>query len=116
MPKTSFDYMWELLNPPADQQNTKDACRAYWNALTLQRQRLLYYYLRKQLREGIKLHRVPLFVLKDCNPVPTNYNAQNLPKNVPMCIAFYDGVYGVYTREEATLFGLKIKSALQAGN
>lgn len=106
--KNSFDYMWELLKPPPEQQNTKEACRAFWNALTLQRQRLIYYYIRKQVREGIRLRNIPLFVLQDCSPVPTNYNHSNLPlPDEELCIAKYEGIFGIFTKQEATLFGMQ---------
>ena len=40
-------------------------------------------------------------------PVPTNYNGKNLPDE-PLVRAVYNGVGGLYTRAEATLFNMQI--------
>lgn len=111
MEKTSFDYMWELLNPAPEFSNTYNSCRAFWNALTLQRQRLLYYFIREQKRQGITLKPNPLFALQDCHPVPTNWNGKPgvndlMKSGEKMVIAKYCASYGTYTLREAQLFGM----------
>lgn len=102
--------MWELINPSPDFYNVRDSCRAYWNALTLERQRLLYYYIREQKRRGISLKANPLYVIQDCNPVPTNLNGTNkaleLLKANKLVIAKYHGQWGTYSLQEANLFGM----------
>ncbi|MBQ9295873.1 MAG: hypothetical protein IJ204_01600 [Paludibacteraceae bacterium] len=111
MEKTSFDFMWELLDPKPEFGSTYNACRAFWNALTLQRQRLIYYYLREQKRLGMTIKPNPLFALQDCHPVPTNWNGRPgvndlIKSGEKMVIAKYCARFGTYTLREARLFGM----------
>lgn len=110
MEKTSFDYLWELLSPSPGFNNVQNSCRGFWNALTLQRQRLIFYTLREQKRRGEPFKENPLFTLQDCNPRPTDWNGRQgineKIKSEKMVIAKYQGSYGTYTLQEAKLFGM----------
>ena len=111
MDKTSFDYVWELLAPSGQYESRKDACRALWNALTLQRQRLIYATLREQKRRGESIDENPYFAINNCHPVPTNWNGKPgvndlIKSGEKMVIAKYCASYGTYTLREAQLFGM----------
>ena len=104
----SFGYLWKLLSPRPEFLNVENSCRAYWNTLTLQRQRLIYYALREQKKAGIPFKDNPLYAVQDCVPVPTNWNGRpginEKMKTEKMVIAKYKASYGTYTLQEAKLF------------
>ena len=87
------------------------SARSYWNALTLARQRQIYYTLREQKRRGLPIKENPLFAIQDCTPVPTNYNGRpglnEIMKTTKMVSAKYGEKYGVFTAQEAQIFELK---------
>ena len=109
--KDTFDILWNLLKPGAEFQDRKNACRGYWNALELQRQRQIYYTLFWQKKRGETINPNPLFAIQDCHPVPTNWNGRpglnDLMKTTKMVSAKYGQKYGIYTAKEAELFELK---------
>ena len=100
--------MWDQLSPSPSFENVKQSFRAYWNTLTLARQRQIFYTLREQKRRGEPIKENPLFAIQDCNPRPTNWNGRqginNLIKTEKMVIAKYQASYGTYTLTEAKLF------------
>lgn len=110
--KDSFHFMWELLAPQGDFNNQAmwNSCRNYWNALSIQRQRQIYYTIREQKKHGEHVKDNPLFALQDCTPVPTNWNGRpgvnEMMKTTKMVIAKYkaSSKYGTYTLAEAKLF------------
>ena len=107
----SFRHVWALLDPSPDQRNTENACRAYWNALTLAKQRQIYWQLRENKKHGIPFKPVPLYAIQDCHPVPTNWNGKpginEMMKNEKMVSASYYGRYGIFTAFEAKLFEME---------
>ena len=50
----------------------------------------------------------PYFIIKNCHPVPFNWNGQpginTLVKENKLVIAKYNGSFGSYTRDEAALY------------
>ena len=113
MEEHSFTCMWELLNPSVQYNDRRDACRAFWNSITLFRKRQIYWYLREQKRRGEPIKENPLFALRDCDPQPTNWNGRqginDMMKTEKMVSAYYpeSGKYGIYTLQEAELFEMK---------
>ena len=111
--KDSFQLMWNLLAPQGEYNNRDlwNTCRNYWNALTLQRQRQIYYTLFWQKKRGETIKDNPLFAIQDCHPVPTNWNGRpglnDMMKTTKMVSAKYGQKYGIYTAKEAELFELK---------
>lgn len=79
-----------------------------WNALTLVEQRKLYLYLLYRRWRGIDIYGEPYFIIKNCHPVPFNWNGNNginsLMKDGKLVIAKHNGSYGTYTRDEAALY------------
>ena len=110
--RQSFSHLWKLLNPQGEYNNPQayNTAMVYWNTLTIQRQRQIYYTLREQKRRGEPIKENPRFAIEDCTPVPTNWNGRpginEKMKTEKMVIAKYPGSsrYGTYTLQEARLF------------
>ena len=87
------------------------SARAYWNTLSLTRQRQIYYTLKEQKKRGVPIKDNPRFAIEDCHPVPTNWNGREginkRMKEEMMVIAKYGSSYGSYTLLEAWLFEMK---------
>ena len=79
-----------------------------WNRLSLTEQRKLYLYLLYRKWRGIDIYGEPYYVIKNCHPVPFNWNGQpgvnELVKSDKVVIAKYNGAFGTYTRDEARLY------------
>lgn len=79
-----------------------------WNALTLVEQRKLYLYLLYRRWRGIDIYGEPYFIIKNCHPVPFNWNGNNginsLMKDRKLVIAKHNGSFGTYTKDEAALY------------
>ena len=79
-----------------------------WDALPLVDQRKLYLYLLYRKWRGIDIYGEPYYVIKNCHPVPFNWNGQpglnQLVKTNRVCIAKYQGTFGTYTFDEARLY------------
>ena len=79
-----------------------------WNALTLVEQRKLYLYLLYRRWRGIDIYGEPYFIIKNCHPVPFNWNGNNginsLMKDGKLVIAKHNGSFGTYTKDEAALY------------
>ena len=109
-----FDYkspewcLWELISPSPAFNNVKPSFRTYLSSLSLAKQRQIYYTLREQKRRGECFKENPLYVVQDCNPLPTNWNGKqgvnDLMKREKMVIAKFNGSFGTYTLFEARLF------------
>ena len=80
----------------------------YWDRLTLNEQRKLYLYLLYRKWRGEGFYGTPLDMIQYCKPYPTNWNGKaminRLMKETKMVRAFYNGEYGIYTRDEAQLY------------
>ena len=80
----------------------------HWNRLTLNEQRKLYLYLLYRKWRGEGFYGTPLDMIQYCKPYPTNWNGKaminRLMKETKMVRAFYNGEYGIYTRDEAGLY------------
>ncbi len=111
--RQSFSHLWKLLNPQGEYNNPQayNTAMAYWNALTLAKQRQIYWQLRENKKHGIPFKPVPLYAIQDCHPVPTNWNGKpginEMMKNEKMVSASYYGRYGIFTAFEAKLFEME---------
>ena len=89
--KKSFDYMWELLNPPREFHNMRSKCETtLWNNLSN-----------------------PWYAIVNARDAePTNYNGNpridDLAKTMKMVVAWYKERAGIYTLEEALALKLSI--------
>ena len=79
-----------------------------WDRLSLAEQRKLYLYLLYRKWRGIDIYGEPYYVIKNCHPVPFNWNGQpginELIKSNKVVIAKYNGAFGTYTRDEARVY------------
>ena len=79
-----------------------------WSRLSLSDQRKLYLYILYRKWRGLDVYGEPYYIIKNCHPVPFNWNGQqginSLIKQNKMVIAKYNGSFGSYTRDEATLY------------
>ena len=79
-----------------------------WNRLTLNDQRKLYLYILYRKWRGLDVYGEPYAIIKNCHPVPFNWNGQHgintLIKERKIVIAKYRGEFGSYTADEAMLY------------
>ena len=110
----TFRHVWALIDPQDEVYRSNESynrCVAYWNALSLQRQRQIYWALREQKRRGEPFKENPYYVISDCVPIPTNWNGRRgvndlMKSQTKMVSAKYkaSAKYGIYTLFEAQLF------------
>lgn len=110
----SFQHIWRLLNPSAVYSDRENACRNLWNALSLARQRQIYWAIREQKKRGEQVNPNPYFAIKDCVPLPTNWNGRPgindmMKSGEKMVSARFKPTakYGIYTLFEAQLFEME---------
>ena len=110
--RSSWDVMNELLTPyvaPQHMHMLKPA-EELWNSLPLLRQRQIWVTLweQKMRRTPIKDH--PYYAIKDCVPMPFNWNGtdhiKSMMENYKMVSAKYYDRYGIYTLKAAEAFQL----------
>ena len=84
-----------------------------WDSLSLKDQRKLYLYLLYRKWRGIDIYGEPYYIIRNCHPVPFNWNEHALGATLiaerKAIIAMYNGAYGTYTRDEATLYDMTDK-------
>ena len=101
-------YAFIGLCDPDHKTNYDNALVETWNRLSLTEQRKLYLYLLYRKWRGLDIYGEPYFVIKNCHPVPFNWNGQSgideLIKSNRVVIARYKGAYGTYTYDEARLY------------
>lgn len=108
----SFQHIWRLLNPSAVYSDRENACRNLWNALSLARQRQIYWAIREQKKRGEQVNPNPYFAINDCVPLPTNWNGRSgintmMKSDTRMVKAKFKAAYGIYTLFEAQLFEME---------
>ena len=85
------------------------ALAAVWDKLSLSDQRKLYLYILYRKWRGLDISGEPYFIIKNCHPVPFNWNGHpgvnNLMKSTTkMVIAKHNGSFGIYTLDEARVY------------
>ena len=102
----SIEAFWKLVDP--ENKYPYNSAIEEWNRLSLTEQRKLYLYLLYRKWRGLDIYGEPNFVIKNCHPVPFNWNGQSgieeLIKTKRVVIARYKGAYGTYTDDEARLY------------
>ena len=105
--------MLELLKPYIAPQNWHmiGPAKEQWNTIPLQRQRQIWVTLWEQKIRGLKIKDHPYYAIKDCVPIPFNWNGtdhiNSMMKSFKMVSAKYFDRYGVYTLKAAQAFQLK---------
>lgn len=84
-----------------------------WSRLSLTEQRRLYLYLLYRKWRGIDIYGEPYYIIRNCHPVPFNWNQHSFGKTLiaqkKAIIAKYNGSFGTYTRDEAKLYNMTDK-------
>ena len=97
----------KLVDPERKYEIDLETSKA-WSRLSLNEQRKLYLYLLYRRWRGIDIYGEPFFIIKNCHPVPFNWNGNNginsLMKDGKLVIAKHNGSFGTYTRDEAQLY------------
>jgi hypothetical protein len=112
--KKSFDYMWDLLNPPREFHNMRKKCETtLWNALSIDMQHRVYRLIRDKKRSGESIQPNPWYAIANARDAePTNYNGDarvdEFAKTTKMVVAWYKERAGIYTLEEALALKLTI--------
>ena len=115
MDKSSFEYLWELLNPPKEFWNMRNKCETVlWNACSLDMQHRIYRLIRDRKKCGKPVEANPWYAIVNARDAePTNYTGSPLiddvMKTTKMVVAWYKGLAGIYTLEEARALKLKIE-------
>ena len=109
---TSFDYLWQVIDPADSYPQVKDTCRKIWDAQPLQRQRIIYATIKQKLRDGEKVHPNPKFALEDnLNAQPEFLNGIQQDEcwmnGIPIVQVRYNGVYKICTLTTMKRFGLE---------
>ena len=113
MKRKSWTVMLALLMPYIAPQNAHmvAAAQEQWNAIPLSRQRQIYVTLWEQKLRGIAIKDHPYYAIKDCVPMPFNWNGsdhvKSMMKNYKMVRAKYYNRYGIYTAQAAEAFQLE---------
>ena len=109
--KNTFQIMWDRLNPRPEFRDRFNAACRYWNTLTIERQRQIYYDIDCRLNRGEEIAPNPLFAIQDATPAPFNWNGQqgikDMMKKEKMVSARYYDKYGIYTLKEAKIFEME---------
>lgn len=112
--KSSFDHMWDLLNPSREFLNMRAKCEtALWNTLSIHMQHRIYRLIRDRKRRGEVINPNPWYAIVNARDAePTNYNGDaridELAGTTKMVVAWYKERAGIYTLEEALALKLSI--------
>lgn len=105
--------MLDLLKPYIAPQNAHmiRPAKEQWNSIPLQRQRQIYVTLWEQKLRGVAIKDHPYYTIKDCVPMPFNWNGtehiKSMMANFKMVSAKYYNRYGIYTVQAAEAFQLE---------
>lgn len=106
----SLLHFLKLVDPEKKQGFDKSIVEA-WNRLTLEEQRRLYLYCLYRKWRGEGFYGTPYEIVKNCHPYPTNWNGKSmlnrLMKETKMVRAWYNGSSGLYTADEARVWGMQ---------
>ena len=110
--RRSWVVMLTLLTPyiaPQFRHMIKPA-EEQWNTIPLQRQRQIFVTLWEQKLRGAAIKNHPYYAIKDCVPMPFNWNGtehiRSMMENFKMVSAKYYDRYGIYTVQAAEAFQL----------
>ena len=61
---TSFEYLWELLEPKKEYEPLRKRCLQLWETFALEKQRQIYCTIRKRKKEHFFVDYNPLFAIE----------------------------------------------------
>ena len=108
---SSFEKLLEVYTLRAGNSNladgTRDECQRMWTDMPEWKRNMLI----ARIQDGTWLKPRLEWTIGDFDPKPTNYNGCELPKNIRLVTAKFNGKYGVYSAEEAEAFGMEDQRA-----
>jgi len=111
--RKSWSAILDLLKPYIAPKfaNMVNPAHELWDSIPLDRQRQIWVTLWEQKIRGVKIKDHPYYAIKDCVPIPFNWNGtdhiNSMMKSFKMVSAKYFDRYGVYTLKAAQAFQLK---------
>ena len=111
--RKSWSTILDLLKPYIAPKfaNMVNPAHELWDSIPLDRQRQIWVTLWEQKMRGAKIKDHPYYAIKDCVPIPFNWNGtdhiNSMMKSFKMVSAKYFDRYGVYTLKAAQAFQLK---------
>ena len=105
--RRSWAVMLDLLQPYIAPQNAHmvKPAQEQWNAIPLQRQRQIYVTLWEQKLRGVAIKNHPYYAIKDCVPMPFNWNGTEHIKSMMANFKMVSAKY--YNREAFQLTDVK---------
>ena len=108
----SWLHMRNLLDTAPKYEDRLPQAQRLWNALSLARQRQIFWYLREQKKAGKPIDPDPYIAIDSCRPYPTNWNGRSgintmMKSDTRMVKAKFKAAYGIYTLFEAQLFEME---------
>ncbi len=88
---TSFDYLWQLLNPKSEYATMRNYCQKIWDTFPVEKQRLIYLNIQAKKEKG-------LFV--DFNPFYAIQKNASPPKQQTLTFAEYYAKYGTTLEQD----------------
>ena len=67
---TSFDYLWELLEPKKEYEPVRNRCLQLWETFTLDKQRNIYRTIRDRKKEHLFVDYNPLLAIERFSETP----------------------------------------------
>ena len=108
---TDFEQYWSLMQPDARYQDRRKAASDAWSQASPDKRQAIMEWLQEH---GAYPQRNPYFFILDFRvshpqEEPTNYNGKALKKGVEYATAFYNGKWGMYTKDDIQKFNLQTK-------
>ena len=107
--RDSFRHAWALLNPDSQRfGHLYNQCMQEWNRKTYREQQQWYVFVDSKIKRGEIVHDNPLYAIIYIHPHPYDWNKKSgieyMFKHFKMDSAFFNGHYGVYTKQEADIY------------
>ena len=112
--KGSIKHLWAVIDP--ENKYPYATCINEWYRMDLTAQRRMYLYLLYRKWRGEGFYGTPCDIITNCHPYPTNWNGKalinRLMKENRMVSARHDGIYGIFTVDEARVWEMSEIQAL----
>lgn len=106
--KDTFKHAWALLKPAEKYRDLYNQCMREWNKKSYRQQQQWYVYVDSKIKRGEVVHENPLYAIIYIQPHPYDWNQkpdiEYMFKHYKMDSAFYNGHFGVYTKQEANIY------------
>ncbi|MBR5676633.1 MAG: hypothetical protein IKX20_00625 [Paludibacteraceae bacterium] len=109
---STFNYFWALVAPVAEYERKRNDCKALWDSLPIQRQRIIYRVIQRKKENGEKVHPNPFFALEDNINVEPDFlsgmqQEEAWERGIPLVMVKYHDRYLICTEETQKMFGLE---------